>query len=141
MPKWTAKFFIFFCRWTQKLTDVTVNVPVPKGTRGKMIDVVIQNQRLKVGLKGQPSIIDGELFGVVKTADCAWTLGAFFFFGTSSFPLQIASQPTHLAPIVFSLYATNSSSCDSILFPLFQRIKALLQWSLANSTLSSGGSS
>jgi len=45
-------------KWAQTLNDVTVTIPVPKGTKGKDLDVVIAKQKLKVGLKGQPPIID-----------------------------------------------------------------------------------
>jgi len=37
--------------WTQVLAEVTVNVPVPAGTRGKDIEVVFKNDHLRVRLK------------------------------------------------------------------------------------------
>lgn len=33
-------------------------VPVPPGTKGRALDVAIGKQSLRVGLKGQPPIID-----------------------------------------------------------------------------------
>ncbi|RWW03653.1 hypothetical protein BHE74_00057807 [Ensete ventricosum] len=44
--------------WTQTLQDVTVNIPVPQGTRSKFVTCEIKKTHLKVGLKGQPLIID-----------------------------------------------------------------------------------
>ena len=44
--------------WTQTLSDLEVSVLVPVGTRGRELDVQITNTKLKVGLKGQPPIID-----------------------------------------------------------------------------------
>ncbi|KAL4385064.1 hypothetical protein GQ457_15G002690 [Hibiscus cannabinus] len=60
--------------WTQTLQEVTVNVPVPSGTRSKFVVCEIKKNRLKVGLKGQPPVIDGELFQAVKPDDCYWSI-------------------------------------------------------------------
>lgn len=35
-------------RWSQDLANVTVNVDLPKGTRGKDLVVVMEKRRLKV---------------------------------------------------------------------------------------------
>ena len=49
-------------------------IPVPIGTKTKMVSVDISNKRLKVGLKRQPPIIDGELHKRVIVEDSFWTL-------------------------------------------------------------------
>ena len=36
--------------WIQQLADLTVNVPVPEGTKTKMLDVKITNTKLYVSL-------------------------------------------------------------------------------------------
>ena len=51
--------------WTQTLQEVSVSVPVPAGTKAKMMDVVIKKDHIKVGLKGQPPIIDVSWLGLV----------------------------------------------------------------------------
>jgi len=61
-------------RWTQTLSDVTVFVPVPEGTRAKQLAVCIEQRSLRVGFKGQPPIVDGELHAKVKADDCLWTV-------------------------------------------------------------------
>ncbi|KAJ7244747.1 nuclear movement protein nudC [Mycena haematopus] len=61
-------------KWTQELGEVDVIVPVPKGTRGKDLVVVIQKKKLSVGLKGQDKILDGELCQEIKMEDSTWTL-------------------------------------------------------------------
>lgn len=38
--------------------QVSVSVPVPPGTKAKMLDVVISKNKLKLGVKGQPPIIE-----------------------------------------------------------------------------------
>ncbi|KAE8658574.1 Nuclear migration protein nudC [Hibiscus syriacus] len=60
--------------WTQTLQEVTVNVPVPGGTKSRFVVCEIKKNHLKVGLKGQPPIIDGELFQAVKPDDCYWSI-------------------------------------------------------------------
>lgn len=47
--------------WTQTLQEVTLNVPVPTGTKGRFVVCDIKKNHLKVGLKGQPPIIEVSL--------------------------------------------------------------------------------
>jgi len=61
-------------KWTQELGDLDIVVPVPKGTRGKDLVVVIQKHKLSVGLKGQEKILEGELCKEIKVDDSTWTL-------------------------------------------------------------------
>ena len=60
--------------WTQTLQDLDVRVRIPTGTPAKMIACDIKKKHLTFGLKGQPPMIDGELFGELATGDCFWTL-------------------------------------------------------------------
>ena len=59
--------------WTQSLSDLQLNVPVPPGTRGRDCDVQISAKRLKVGLKGaEKPVLDGELHKPVVEDECFW---------------------------------------------------------------------
>lgn len=60
--------------WVQTLSEVTVNVKVPVGTKAKMLDVVMKKDYLKVGVKGQPPVVEGELSEGIKVDDCMWAL-------------------------------------------------------------------
>eukprot|EP00268_Persea_americana_P017101 TRINITY_DN18193_c0_g1_i1.p1 TRINITY_DN18193_c0_g1~~TRINITY_DN18193_c0_g1_i1.p1 ORF type:complete len:320 (-),score=88.96 TRINITY_DN18193_c0_g1_i1:178-1137(-) len=60
--------------WTQTLQEVTVNVPVPQGTKSRFVKCETKKNHLTVGLKGQPPVIDGELFQSVKVDDCFWSI-------------------------------------------------------------------
>ncbi|KAI7838291.1 hypothetical protein COHA_007861 [Chlorella ohadii] len=60
--------------WTQSLPEVVVSVPVPPGSKGRACDVVIGRDKLRVGLRGQPPVLDGPLFAAVKPDDCLWNL-------------------------------------------------------------------
>lgn len=44
--------------WVQTLQEVTVNIPVPTGTKARSVVYEIKKNRLKLGLKGQDPIID-----------------------------------------------------------------------------------
>ncbi|GAA5945392.1 hypothetical protein JCM3775_003880 [Rhodotorula graminis] len=61
-------------RWRQTLNDVTVSVPVPPGTRGKQLDVVLRKDSIRVGLKGEPPVIEGTFPKEIKVDDSTWTL-------------------------------------------------------------------
>ncbi|KAI6136594.1 nuclear movement protein nudC [Pisolithus sp. B1] len=50
-------------RWTQELGDVDITVPVPKGTRGRDLVVVIQKKKLSA-----------DLCKEIKVEDSTWTL-------------------------------------------------------------------
>jgi hypothetical protein len=60
--------------WTQELGEVDINVPVPQGTRGKDLAVVIQKMKLSVGLKGHEPIMAGNLCKEIKVEDSTWTV-------------------------------------------------------------------
>ncbi|CDH49260.1 nuclear movement protein nudc [Lichtheimia corymbifera JMRC:FSU:9682] len=61
-------------KWRQTLQDVDVTIPVPKGTRGRDLQVEIKKKYIKVALKGQPPLIEGELCKEIKVDDSTWTL-------------------------------------------------------------------
>ncbi|KAH0637471.1 hypothetical protein KY289_037386 [Solanum tuberosum] len=60
--------------WGQTLQDVTINVTVPLGTKSRFLAVDIKNNSIKVGLKNQPPIVEGELLEPVKGDECFWSL-------------------------------------------------------------------
>lgn len=62
--------------WGQTLQEVTVNVAVPAGMKGKDVVVEIKAGSLTAGLKGQQPVLQGNFPGGkrVRTADCYWTL-------------------------------------------------------------------
>jgi hypothetical protein len=62
-------------KWTQELGEVDVVVPLPKGTRARDLNVVIQKKKLSVGFKGKENILEGELCKEIKVDDSTWNLG------------------------------------------------------------------
>lgn len=62
-------------KWQQQLVDVDIVVPVPKGTRARDLNVVIEKKKLSVGLRNQEPIMSGELCKEIKVEDSTWTVG------------------------------------------------------------------
>ncbi|XP_063244527.1 nuclear migration protein nudC [Bacillus rossius redtenbacheri] len=63
-------------RWTQTLQEVEVRVPIKVNFSVRPRDLVIdiQKRRLKCGVKGQPPIIDGELYNEIKVEESTWVV-------------------------------------------------------------------
>ena len=61
--------------WKQTLEEVDIVVPVPKGTRGRDLSVVIAKKKLSVSLKGKDPIMAGDLCQEIKIEESTWTLG------------------------------------------------------------------
>jgi CS domain/N-terminal conserved domain of Nudc. len=62
--------------WTQTLSEVSVSIPVPFGTRGRDLNVVMTKQRLSVGLRSTPDtwIVNGPLCKSIICDDSFWTV-------------------------------------------------------------------
>ncbi|CAO3648296.1 unnamed protein product [Cunninghamella echinulata] len=60
--------------WKQTLQDVSITIPVPKGTRGKDLEVMLKKKNIKVALKGQPAFLEGELSKEIKVDDSTWSI-------------------------------------------------------------------
>ncbi|GAA0149933.1 microtubule or microtubule-binding cytoskeletal protein [Lithospermum erythrorhizon] len=61
--------------WGQSLEEVTINVPVPKGTKARFMTFEIKNTSIKLYLKNQETpILEGDFFKPVKTEESFWSL-------------------------------------------------------------------
>jgi hypothetical protein len=60
--------------WTQTLSEVTVQIKIPEGTKSRAVACDIKTKSMKAGLKGQPPILAGEFYNPVKADDCFWSL-------------------------------------------------------------------
>ena len=60
--------------WGQTLEEVELRVPLPFACKGRDLDVQIKKKALKVQIKGQEAIIDGELCSEIKVEDSTWVL-------------------------------------------------------------------
>jgi len=56
------------------LQEVELRVPLGGAYKAKDLTVTIEKKHLKVGIKGQPLIIDGDFPKEVKLEECTWCL-------------------------------------------------------------------
>ncbi|KAI9674889.1 MAG: hypothetical protein M1829_003629 [Trizodia sp. TS-e1964] len=61
-------------KWTQTIQDVDVTVPVPAAIKARDLNVVLTKTKIKVGLKGQDPIIDGDFPKQIHVDESTWTL-------------------------------------------------------------------
>ncbi|OJJ89375.1 NudC domain-containing protein [Aspergillus glaucus CBS 516.65] len=61
-------------KWTQTIRDVDVTIPVPGNLKGRDLDVVLAKDKIKVAVKGQEAIIEGQFPHPILTDESSWTL-------------------------------------------------------------------
>ncbi|KAL7539841.1 hypothetical protein ACHAXR_009656 [Thalassiosira sp. AJA248-18] len=61
--------------WTQSLPELSVTVPLPDNTRGRDLNVVMNKNHLKIGLKGNKElIVNDNLTKTIIVDDSFWTV-------------------------------------------------------------------
>ncbi|KAL1611833.1 hypothetical protein SLS60_000054 [Paraconiothyrium brasiliense] len=61
-------------KWTQTIKDLDVTISIDSKYKGRDLDVKITRTHLKVAVKGQEPIIDGDLPHAIHVDDSTWTL-------------------------------------------------------------------
>ncbi|KAI9227585.1 MAG: nuclear movement protein nudC [Piptocephalis tieghemiana] len=62
-------------RWKQTLADVDITIPLPAGTRAKMLKVIITTTTIRVQRPGEEEpILQGDLAHAVQEDECTWTV-------------------------------------------------------------------
>ena len=61
-------------KWTQTLSEAEVTVPIPGNLKSKDLIVDLKKNHIKVSIKGQEPIIDGDTPYALDTEDTTWTL-------------------------------------------------------------------
>lgn len=61
-------------KWTQTIRDVEVTIPVPANIRGRDLDVSLKKGSVRVAIKGQEAIIEGEFPHPILLDESSWTL-------------------------------------------------------------------
>ena len=61
--------------WSQNITEVIIQIPIPVGTTAKQLKVDIKPKHLYVKLNSQDTpLIDGDLDNKVKVEDSYWSI-------------------------------------------------------------------
>ena len=61
-------------KWTQTLNEAEVSVPIPGTLKSKDLIVELKKSHIKVSVRGQTPIIDGDTPFPLDTEDSTWTL-------------------------------------------------------------------
>ena len=61
--------------WSQTISEVIVQIPIPAGTTSKQVDIKIKTKHLYVKLlNGNEILLDGDLCEKVKVEDSYWSI-------------------------------------------------------------------
>jgi len=60
--------------WTQTIRDLDLTIPISASLKARDLDISLKKSHLRVAIRGQNPIIDGELFKGIKVDDSTWTL-------------------------------------------------------------------
>ncbi|EXJ95975.1 hypothetical protein A1O1_01100 [Capronia coronata CBS 617.96] len=61
-------------KWTQTLEEAEVTVPIPGNLKARDLVVELKKTHVKVGIKGQEPIIDGDFPHPIQTDESTWLL-------------------------------------------------------------------
>jgi len=61
-------------KWTQTLEEADVTVPIPGNLKARDLTVDLKKTHIKVGVRGQEAIIDGDFPHPIQTDDSTWVL-------------------------------------------------------------------
>lgn len=61
-------------KWTQTLNEAEVSIPIPGNLKSRDLVVDLKKSHIKVSVKGQTPIIDGDTPFPLNTDDSTWTL-------------------------------------------------------------------
>ncbi|KAF2022043.1 CS-domain-containing protein [Aaosphaeria arxii CBS 175.79] len=61
-------------KWTQTISDLDVTISIDGKYKGRDLDVKLGRNTLRVAIKGQDAIIEGDLPHPIRVDDSTWTL-------------------------------------------------------------------
>jgi len=60
--------------WSQDIDEINCWISPPPGIRAAHIDCVIDTNKIRLGIKGNPPYIDEQLGGICNTSDSLWMI-------------------------------------------------------------------
>ncbi|KAJ5202069.1 uncharacterized protein N7498_006732 [Penicillium cinerascens] len=61
-------------KWTQTIRDVDVTAPIPANIKGRDMQVTLTKTKVKIAIKGQDPIIEGDFPHPIVVDESSWTL-------------------------------------------------------------------
>ncbi|KAL9091816.1 MAG: hypothetical protein Q9159_001188 [Coniocarpon cinnabarinum] len=61
-------------QWNQTIQDLDISVPIPGNMKSRDLDVVLTKTKLKVAIRGQTPLIEGDLTKPIHVDESTWTL-------------------------------------------------------------------
>ncbi|KAJ5759032.1 Nuclear movement protein nudC [Penicillium odoratum] len=61
-------------QWTQTIRDLDVTAPIPANIKGRDMEVVLTKSKIRVAIKGQDPIIEGDFPHNILVDESSWTL-------------------------------------------------------------------
>jgi len=61
-------------KWGQSIEELWLEVPIPKGKLNRDAIVECTPRHLKIGFKGDPWMIDGDVYEPLKSDECFWSI-------------------------------------------------------------------
>ncbi|KAK5045387.1 hypothetical protein LTR84_009251 [Exophiala bonariae] len=79
-------------KWTQTLEEADVIIPIPGNLKARDLIVELKKTHLKVAIKGQEPIIDGDFPFPILTDDSTWIISTNDADGTKSININLAKS-------------------------------------------------
>ncbi|KAJ5701669.1 hypothetical protein N7493_006495 [Penicillium malachiteum] len=61
-------------KWTQDIKELDVTAPIPTNIKGRDMEVILTKTKIRVAIKGQEPIIEGEFPHPILVDESSWTL-------------------------------------------------------------------
>ncbi|ORY91162.1 hypothetical protein BCR43DRAFT_97785 [Syncephalastrum racemosum] len=100
--------------WSQSPDQVTISFLVPEACKSRDLDIVIEHQHVRAGLKGQEPVLKGKLFAPVNHFESLWQIEKNAMSPMSS----LATSPSLSIASSYALLSTpNHSPNSSMILP------------------------
>ncbi|KAJ5928301.1 Nuclear movement protein nudC [Penicillium verhagenii] len=61
-------------QWTQSIRDLDLTAPIPANIKGRDMEVILTKSKIRVAIKGQDPIIEGDFPHPILVDESSWTL-------------------------------------------------------------------
>ncbi|KAG2173290.1 hypothetical protein INT43_004664 [Umbelopsis isabellina] len=102
--------------WSQEKDQVTISFLVPEHCKSKDLDIVIEQQQVKAGLKGQEPVLKGKLYAPIDHFTSLWQLEKNNATPSSN-PSSLTASPSLSIASSFAFLSPAHSPNSSVILP------------------------